>query len=110
MDFFKIKIKIQVDAFTDEAFKGNPAVVCMLSEKKEEEWLQSVATEFNLSETCYLTPIVDVDSELKNENPTFQLRWFTPVAEVKKIIMYFGSMMNYPYIMDWEILFRPNLF
>lgn len=56
----------------------------MLSEKKEEEWLQSVATEFNLSQTCYLTPIVDVDSELKNENPTFQLRWFTPVAEVKK--------------------------
>lgn len=69
-----------VDAFTDTAFKGNPAVVCMLVEKKEEEWLQSVASEFNLSETCYLTPIVD--SELTNENPTFQLRWFTPVAEV----------------------------
>lgn len=71
-----------VDAFTDTAFKGNPAAVCMLSEKKDEEWLQSVASEFNLSETCYLTPIVDVNAELKNENPTFQLRWFTPVAEV----------------------------
>lgn len=69
-----------MDAFTESAFKGNPAAVCMLEEKKEEKWLQSVATEFNLSETCYLTPIVDSDSP--SSNPRFHLRWFTPVAEV----------------------------
>ncbi|KAL7599568.1 hypothetical protein Lser_V15G27318 [Lactuca serriola] len=69
-----------VDAFTDTAFKGNPAAVCWLEEiEKDDKWLQSVATEFNLSETCYLTPIVDHGSE----NPRFHLRWFTPVAEVE---------------------------
>ncbi|CAH1417634.1 unnamed protein product [Lactuca virosa] len=69
-----------VDAFTDTAFKGNPAAVCWLEEiEKDDKWMQSVATEFNLSETCYLTPILDHGSE----NPRFHLRWFTPVAEVE---------------------------
>ncbi|KAF2325145.1 hypothetical protein GH714_024644 [Hevea brasiliensis] len=71
----------QVDAFTDSAFKGNPAAVCLLEEEKDENWLQGVATEFKLSETCYLTPIAD--SGTVNSNPKFRLRWFTPVAEVK---------------------------
>lgn len=69
-----------VDAFTDMAFKGNPAAVCWLDDiEKDEKWLQSVATEFNISETCYLTPIVNHGSA----NPRFHLRWFTPVAEVE---------------------------
>lgn len=62
-----------VDAFTDSAFKGNPAAVCILTEEQDEVWLQSVAREFNLSETCYLTKITD---------SRYRLRWFTPVAEV----------------------------
>ncbi|KAG8663159.1 uncharacterized isomerase BH0283 isoform X1 [Manihot esculenta] len=69
-----------VDAFTDSVFKGNPAAVCLLEEEKDENWLQAVATEFNISETCYLTPII-VDSDASNSNPRFRLRWFTPVAE-----------------------------
>ncbi|XP_076902937.1 uncharacterized protein LOC143557850 [Bidens hawaiensis] len=69
-----------VDAFTDTAFKGNPAVVCWLEDiEKDDKWLQSVATEFNLPTTCYLTRIVDQDSE----NPRFKLRWFTTVSEVE---------------------------
>ncbi|KAL4588210.1 hypothetical protein LXL04_001092 [Taraxacum kok-saghyz] len=68
-----------VDAFTEKAFKGNPAAVCWLKDiEKDDKWLQSVATEFNISETCYLTPIINHGSE----NPRFNLRWFTPVAEV----------------------------
>ncbi|XP_027097066.1 uncharacterized protein [Coffea arabica] len=70
-----------VDAFADQAFKGNPAAVCVLEDDKDEEWMQSVATEFNISETCYLTRIVDSDSQ--STTPRFKLRWFTPVAEVK---------------------------
>ncbi|KAI4349536.1 hypothetical protein L6164_010116 [Bauhinia variegata] len=70
-----------VDAFAGSAFKGNPAAVCLLEEEREEQWLQAVATEFNLSETCYLTRIVQSTEE--NSNPRFCLRWFTPVAEVK---------------------------
>jgi hypothetical protein len=43
-----------VDAFTDEAFKGNPAAVCYLLAPKEARWMQQVAAEFNLSETAFL--------------------------------------------------------
>ncbi|XP_027767725.1 uncharacterized protein LOC107031468 isoform X4 [Solanum pennellii] len=68
----------EVDAFTDTAFKGNPAAVCLLEEEKDDKWLQSVAAEFNLSETCYLIPLI----EPANTNPRFGLRWFTPVDEV----------------------------
>ncbi|XVF81524.1 hypothetical protein PTKIN_Ptkin15bG0162100 [Pterospermum kingtungense] len=68
-----------VDAFTDSAFKGNPAAVCLLEEERDEKWLQALAAEFNISQTCYLIRIVDSASP----NPRFRLRWFTPVAEVK---------------------------
>jgi PhzF family phenazine biosynthesis protein len=63
---------IQVDAFTDEAFRGNPAAVCFLSETMDEGWMQSVAREMNLSETAFL---------LRGQDG-FSLRWFTPAVEV----------------------------
>ncbi|KAL1825926.1 hypothetical protein ACET3Z_012704 [Daucus carota] len=69
-----------VDAFTESAFKGNPAAVCFLEEEKDETWLQAVATEFNISQTCFLTRIA---ADSVSTNPRFGLRWFTPVAEVK---------------------------
>lgn len=62
----------QVDAFTIQPFKGNPAAVCLLNEPKEDEWLQQVAREMNVSETAFL---------IKREEG-YSLRWFTPVAEV----------------------------
>lgn len=79
-----LNLNLQVDAFTDSAFKGNPAAVCLLEEEKDEKWLQSVASEFNFSETCYLTLIDD------SPNPRFRLRWFTPVAEVRFISINMG--------------------
>ncbi|XP_061346598.1 uncharacterized protein LOC133292224 [Gastrolobium bilobum] len=76
-----------VDAFAESAFKGNPAAVCFLEEDRDHHWLQSVAAEFNISETCYLTRIAESDDNLNslhgNSNPRFHLRWFTPVTEVK---------------------------
>ncbi|XP_010474941.1 PREDICTED: uncharacterized protein LOC104754443 [Camelina sativa] len=70
-----------VDAFAESAFKGNPAAVCFLDDENERDdaWLQSLATEFNISETCFLTPITTVSDDAF---PRFRLRWFTPVAEV----------------------------
>ncbi|HTM47775.1 MAG TPA: PhzF family phenazine biosynthesis protein [Bryobacteraceae bacterium] len=62
----------QVDAFTDKAFGGNPAAVCILPDERETSWLQSVAREMNLSETAFL---------VREENG-FLLRWFTPTVEV----------------------------
>ncbi|XP_034691720.1 uncharacterized isomerase BH0283-like [Vitis riparia] len=75
-----------VDAFTDSAFKGNPAAVCLLEEERDEDWLQALAMEFNVSQTGYLTRITEpeaLDSSTTILTPRFRLRWFTPVAEVK---------------------------
>ncbi|XP_062178184.1 uncharacterized protein LOC133883023 [Alnus glutinosa] len=71
-----------VDAFTDSAFKGNPAAVCLLEEERDEQWLQAVAAEFNISETCYLTRLTG-SGPLDSSIPRFRLRWFTPVTEVE---------------------------
>jgi PhzF family phenazine biosynthesis protein len=62
-----------IDAFTDRAFAGNPAAVCLLAEPAPEIWMQNVAAEMNLSETAFLSP----------RNDGFGLRWFTPTVEVE---------------------------
>ncbi|HUS07322.1 MAG TPA: PhzF family phenazine biosynthesis protein [Bryobacteraceae bacterium] len=62
----------QVDAFTSKLFHGNPAAVCPLESWLDEELMQSIAAENNLSETAFLVP----------DGDRFQLRWFTPKAEV----------------------------
>ncbi|KAJ9187657.1 hypothetical protein P3X46_003086 [Hevea brasiliensis] len=71
----------QVDAFADSAFKGNPGVVCMLEDERDEKWMQAVAAEFNIPTTGFLTVVTQSDDV--SSNPRFPLRWFTPVAEVK---------------------------
>ena len=38
-----------VDAFTEKPFAGNPAAVCLLTEERSAQWMQSVAAEMNLS-------------------------------------------------------------
>ena len=68
-----MKLKLyQVDAFTDQPFRGNPAAVCILPEPGKETWMQNVASEMNLSETAFLHQGED----------GFNLRWFTPAVEV----------------------------
>ena len=68
-----MKIKqFQIDAFTDRVFGGNPAAVCPLQSWPEDNILQSIAEENNLSETAFFVPA---------EN-NLELRWFTPVKEV----------------------------
>jgi len=62
----------QVDAFTGEAFSGNPAAVCLLEKEKSDGWMLAVAREMNLSETAFLFPI----------EQGYSIRWFTPVTEV----------------------------
>lgn len=63
---------VQVDAFTNKPFAGNPAAVCVLPAPRGEAWMQNVAREMNLSETAFLV----------REGDGFHLRWFTPVIEV----------------------------
>jgi PhzF family phenazine biosynthesis protein len=63
---------VQVDAFTNRAFAGNPAAVCVLKEAPDEQWMKDVAREMNLSETAYLVP----------KDDGYNLRWLTPAVEV----------------------------
>lgn len=65
----------QVDAFTGEPFRGNPAAVCLLDAPADVLWMQSVANEKNLSDTAFLHPEPGTDN-------VFNLRWFTPSVEV----------------------------
>lgn len=62
-----------IDAFTTEAFKGNPAAVCMLDAWLPDETLQDIASQHNLSETAFV---------VKDEKNMFHLKWFTPTTEV----------------------------
>lgn len=62
-----------IDAFTDKAFSGNPAAVCIVDSWPDNEWLLNLARENNLSETAFL---------LRNGS-TWHLRWFTPETEIE---------------------------
>lgn len=76
----KEKLKLyQVDAFTSEMFKGNPAGVCLPLKELSPELMQNIAIEMNLSETAFAVPL---DSESHRDATRFGLRWFTPGCEV----------------------------
>ncbi len=62
----------QVDAFTNEVFRGNPAAVCPLPAWLPDATLQNIAAENNLSETAFVVP----------RGNEFDLRWFTPTIEM----------------------------
>ena len=62
----------QVDAFTDQVLRGNPAAVCPLTKMLPDQLMLSIARENNLSETAFLT----------GSNGTYRIRWFTPAYEV----------------------------
>jgi len=68
-----MKLKIyQIDAFANKPFEGNPAAVVPLKNWLDNKTLQHIARENNLSETAFFV----------KEDEYYQLRWFTPVAEV----------------------------
>jgi len=62
----------QLDAFTAEPFKGNPAAVCLMPCSLGDDVYLSIAGEMNLSETAFL----------EEQGMGYRLRWFTPKREV----------------------------
>jgi len=70
----KIKTFI-IDAFTNEAFKGNPAGVCLVDKPIEPELMQAIASEINLSETAFL-------SNFNADKSACSIRYFSPTVEV----------------------------
>lgn len=67
----------QVDAFTTERFRGNPASVCVLEAwPQDEKLLQRIAAENNQPATTFLVPA-------GSDNPKgYEVRWFAPFAEI----------------------------
>lgn len=68
-----MKLKLyQIDAFTEKIFQGNPAAVCPLESWPDDDLLQKIAAENNLSETAFFV----------KRDDCYDLRWFTPATEV----------------------------
>jgi len=65
---------VQVDAFADKPFSGNPAAVMPLDAWLPDATLQAIAEENNLSETAFTVPT--------SGDADYELRWFTPTVEV----------------------------
>jgi len=65
---------VQVDAFAERPFTGNPAAVVPLDEWLPDDVMQAIAEENNLSETAF-TVAASGDAD-------YDLRWFTPTTEV----------------------------
>ncbi len=63
---------VQIDSFTSEPYRGNPAAVVVLPAARPDRWLQDVAREMNLAETAFLLA----------EGDHWRLRWLTPMVEV----------------------------
>lgn len=62
----------QIDAFAKKVFEGNPAAVIPLESWIDDELMQKIAQENNLSETAFFV----------KEGNKYHIRWFTPKAEV----------------------------
>ncbi|MFC2087044.1 PhzF family phenazine biosynthesis protein [Bacteroidota bacterium] len=61
-----------VCSFTSEIFKGNPTGICPLEKWIEDEKMQKIAAENNLSETAFFV----------KENDYFKIRYFSPIVEI----------------------------
>lgn len=61
-----------VDAFTDKVFSGNPAAVCVMDKWLDDNIMQKIAIENNLSETAFIV----------KEGKKYHIRWFTPGGEI----------------------------
>ncbi|HUM51914.1 MAG TPA: PhzF family phenazine biosynthesis protein [Chitinophagales bacterium] len=63
----------QIDAFTNQVFKGNPAAVVPLEKWLPTEIMQQIAAENNLAETAFFV----------KENDAYHIKWFTPTVEIE---------------------------
>jgi PhzF family phenazine biosynthesis protein len=68
----RVPVLVQVDAFTDRLFGGNPAAVCLLPEPADAAWMQAVADEMQLAATAFVSPLAN----------GWALRWFSPTSEL----------------------------
>lgn len=72
----------QVDAFSAQLFKGNPAAVIVLDQWLDEALMQSIAMENNLSETAFVKRLHAENYGENTDGESYEIRWFTPATEV----------------------------
>ena len=65
----------QVDSFTTQKFKGNPAGVVLNADGLSDEEMLSIAKELNNSETAFIMSPDSTDHDVR-------IRYFTPKTEV----------------------------
>lgn len=63
-----------VDSFTDQAFRGNPAGVCLPDNEIGDDLMLSIAQELNFSETAFIR-------QADGQN-AYTIRYFSPVMEI----------------------------
>jgi len=69
-----VKIDIfQIDAFTDKMFSGSTSAVCPLENWIDDDLMQNIAEQINLSKTAFIA---------KKELSLYEIRWFTPKNEI----------------------------
>ena len=66
---------VQVDAFTERPFGGNPAAVVLDAHGLSDRQMQAIAAEMRVAGTAYLTPATITAAQ-------WRLRWFTPTREI----------------------------
>jgi trans-2,3-dihydro-3-hydroxyanthranilate isomerase len=84
----------QLDVFTDKAFSGNPLAVFPEGEGLDDELMQHIAREMNLSETVFVLPSQD-------ERALKRLRIFTPAQEL--------PFAGHPVVGTWNMLAREGV-
>jgi trans-2,3-dihydro-3-hydroxyanthranilate isomerase len=83
-----------IDVFTDRRFAGNPLAVVLEAEGLGEDTMQTIAREFNLSETTFVSPSTRPDCQ-------WRVRIFTPAREL--------PMAGHPVVGTALILAREGL-
>ncbi len=78
-----------LDVFTEEIFKGNPLAVVLDADGLSATTMQSIASEFNLSETAFVLKPVSPIAERR-------LRIFTPQLEL--------PLAGHPVVGTWHLL------
>jgi PhzF family phenazine biosynthesis protein len=75
-----LKISVyQVDAFTTNACKGNPAAICLADSSLPTNLMLDIAAEMNRSETAFIQPLEDCNL---SDTAHYSIRWFAPKAEM----------------------------
>ena len=73
----------QVDAFAERPLTGNPAAVMPLDRWLDDELMQAIAAENNLSETAFTVPLFDefMLCDIETARPRLASVWYWLVAE-----------------------------